>query len=158
MTVKFGYDAASNRKTMTDPQNLPTTYGYDVLNRLSSLAFNGQSPAFGFVYDALNRRTSLTRPNAVNTTYTYDPASSLLSALHKKNNQTLDGATYTYDNVENRKTRQDNRTSWQENKEGAPLLVIFEKWGARPPAAGWVHGRRVARDFRVLTKQTFQKS
>jgi hypothetical protein len=30
----------SNRKTMTDPQNLPTTYGYDVLNRLSSLAFN----------------------------------------------------------------------------------------------------------------------
>jgi YD repeat-containing protein len=110
-SVQYSYDKASNRKTMTDPQNLPTTYGYDVLNRLSSLAFNGQSPAFGFVYDALSRRTSLTRPNNVNTTYTYDPASSLLSAVHKKNNQTLDGATYTYDNVENRKTRQDNRTN-----------------------------------------------
>ena len=31
--------------------------------------------------------------------------------MHKKNNQTLDGATYTYDNVENRKTRQDTRTN-----------------------------------------------
>ena len=51
LSVKFGYDKGSNRKTMTDPQNLPTTYGYDVLNRLSSLAFNGQSPAFGFVYE-----------------------------------------------------------------------------------------------------------
>jgi hypothetical protein len=45
----------------------------------------------------------------------------------------------------------------RENKEGAPLLAIFEKWGAVPPAAGWVNGRRVARDFRVLTEHTFQK-
>jgi len=46
----------------------------------------------------------------------------------------------------------------RENKEGAPLLAIFEKWGAVPPAGGWVNGRRVARDFRVLTEHTFQKS
>ena len=63
---------------MTDPQNLQTIYTYDVLNRLSTLAFNGQTPAFGFGYDALSRRTSLTRPNGVNTTYGYDPMSGLL--------------------------------------------------------------------------------
>jgi hypothetical protein len=28
---------------MTDPQNLPTAYTYDVLNRLATLAFNGQT-------------------------------------------------------------------------------------------------------------------
>jgi len=94
---------------MTDPQNLPTAYSYDVLNRLKTLAFNGQNPAFGFGYDALCRRNSLTRPNGVNTTYTYDPASSLLSVLHKLGTTAIDGASYTYDNAENRKTRTDKR-------------------------------------------------
>jgi RHS repeat-associated protein len=108
-TVKYGYDAASNRTSMTDPQNLSTAYTYDVLNRLKTLAFNGQSPSFGFGYDALSRRNSLTRPNGVNTTYTYDPASSLLSVLHKLGTTTIDGASYTYDNAENRKTRTDKR-------------------------------------------------
>ena len=94
---------------MTDPQNLSTAYTYDVLNRLATLAFNGQNPGFGFGYDVLSRRTSLTRPNGVNTTYTYDPASSLLSVLHKLGTTTIDGASYTYDNAENRKTRTDKR-------------------------------------------------
>src|SRR5262249_8481765 len=104
-----GYDAASNRTSMTDPQNLGTTYGYDVLNRLNALAFNGQNPGFTFGYDALSRRTSLNRPNGGNTTYGYDPASSLTSGLHKLGPTTLDGATYTYEPAENRKTRTDKR-------------------------------------------------
>jgi YD repeat-containing protein len=94
---------------MTDPQNLATTYGYDLLNRLNALAFNGQTPGFTFGYDALSRRTSLTRPNGVNTTYAYDPASSLTSVLHKLGTTVLDAATYTYDPAENRKTRADKR-------------------------------------------------
>jgi RHS repeat-associated protein len=109
MTVNYGYDAASNRTSMTDPQNLPTAYTYDALNRLSTLAFNGQTPAFGFGYDALSRRTSLTRPNGVNTTYAYDPISRLTSILHKLGTATIDGATYTYDSAGNRKTRTDKR-------------------------------------------------
>jgi RHS repeat-associated protein len=108
-TANYGYDAASNRTSMTDPQNLSTAYTYDALNRLSTLAFNGQTPTFGFGYDALSRRNSLTRPNGVNTTYSYDPASSLLSVLHKLGTTTIDGASYTYDNAENRKTRTDKR-------------------------------------------------
>ena len=94
---------------MTDPQNLGTTYGYDTLNRLNALAFNGQNPGFTFGYDSLSRRNSLTRPNWVNTTYADDPASSLTSVLHKLGTTTLDGATYTYDLAENRKTRTDKR-------------------------------------------------
>jgi RHS repeat-associated protein len=107
--VQYGYDAASNRSSMTDPQSLATAYTYDVLNRLSTLAFNGQTPAFGFGYDALSRRTSLTRPNGIATSYSYDPMSGLLSVLHKLGTTTLDGASYTYDNAENRKTRTDKR-------------------------------------------------
>jgi YD repeat-containing protein len=109
LTVKYGYDAGSNRTSLIDPQNLGTAYTYDVLNRLFTLAFNGQTPVFQFGYDALSRRTSLTRPNGVNTTYAYDPASSLTSVLHKLGTTTLDGATYTYDAAENRKSRTDKR-------------------------------------------------
>jgi YD repeat-containing protein len=53
----------------------------------------------------------------VNTTYSYDPASSLLSVLHKLGTTTLDGASYSYDNAENRKTRTD--------KAGGPLKPSF---------------------------------
>ncbi len=108
-SVKYGYDAGSNRKTMTDPQSLVTTYGYDTLNRLGTLGFNGQNPGFTFGYDALSRRTLLTRPNGINTSYSYDPASSLTSVLHQLGSTTLDGASYTYDAAENRKTRTDQR-------------------------------------------------
>ena len=106
-TVSYAYDAASNRTSMTDPQSLSTAYGYDTLNRLSSLAFNGQNPGFTFGYDGLSRRTSLTRPNGVNTTYGYDSVSRLLSILHKLGSTTLDGASYTYDNAGNRTSKTD---------------------------------------------------
>ena len=96
---------------MTDPQNLATTYGYDGLNRLNALAFNGQNPGFTFGYDALSRRTSLTRPNGVTTTYAYDAASSLTSVLHKLGTTVKDGATYLYDAAENRTQRTDKRTN-----------------------------------------------
>ncbi len=107
-TTAYGYDAASNRTSFTDPESGATTYAYDTLNRLATLtppsAFSGAG-SFGFGYDALSRRTSLTRPNSVTTSYSYDNLSRLLSVLHKKGNKTLDGATYTVDSVGNRLTR-----------------------------------------------------
>jgi YD repeat-containing protein len=111
LTVQYGYDAASNRNKMTDPQSVPTTYGYDTLNRLASLTYNGQTPNYTFGYDALSRRNSLTRPNGIATSYGYDPVSNLLSVLHKLGTTTLDGATYTYDSANNRKSRTDKRTN-----------------------------------------------
>lgn len=104
-TTGYGYDAGSNRTGFTDPENGTTTYVYDNLNRLASLA----SPlgTFGFAYDALGRRTSLTRPNAVNTAYGYDPLSRLLSVVHQKAGLTLDGATYTVDAAGNRTSKGD---------------------------------------------------
>ena len=104
-TVGYGYDAAANRTSMTDPQNGATSYVYDTLNRLTSLT--SPQGTFGFSYDALSRRTQLTRPNNVTTTYTYDTLSRVLSALHKLGAATLDGAVYTVDNVGNRMSKTD---------------------------------------------------
>jgi YD repeat-containing protein len=103
-TVQYGYDAASNRATMTDPQSGATHYNYDTLNRLSSLN-DPQSNNFTFQYDALSRRTQLTRPNGVNTNYAYDNLSRLLSVLHQVGSTTLDGASYSYDAAGNRTSK-----------------------------------------------------
>jgi RHS repeat-associated protein len=107
--VGYGYDAGSNRTSMTDPQNASTSYVYDTLNRLSSLTYPSRN-SYSFGYDALGRRTSLTRPNSVATSYQYDTVSNLLSVTHAKSGATLDGAAYTYDNAGNRLTRTDKRT------------------------------------------------
>jgi RHS repeat-associated protein len=108
-TTGYGYDAASNRTSFTDPESGSTAYVYDTLNRLQTLtppvAISGGS--FGFGYDALSRRTSLTRPNTVNTSYNYDNLSRLLSVTHAKGGVTLDGATYTLDNAGNRNSKAD---------------------------------------------------
>jgi RHS repeat-associated protein len=106
-TTAYAHDAASNRTGFTDPENGATAYIYDTLNRLQNLtppaAISGGR--FGFGYDALSRRTSMTRPNAVNSTYSYDNLSRLLSVTHANGGTTLDGASYTVDNVGNRLTR-----------------------------------------------------
>ena len=108
-TTSYGYDAASNRTSFTDPENGSSSYAYDTLNRLQTLtppaAISGGS--FGFAYDTLSRRTSLTRPNTVNTAYSYDNLSRLLSVTHAKGGVTLDGASYTVDNAGNRTAKSD---------------------------------------------------
>ena len=108
-TASYGYDAASNRTSFTDPESGSSSYVYDTLNRLQTLtppaAFGAGS--FGLGYDALSRRTSLTRPNTVNTSYGYDTLSRLLSVTHAKGGATLDGATYTVDNAGNRTAKSD---------------------------------------------------
>ncbi len=109
-SVQYTYDAASNRKTMSDPEQGGYVYSYDALNRLSNIQ-DFQQLNYGFGYDNLSRRNSLTRPNSINTTYAYDPQSRLTSILHKLATTTLDGATYTYDNAGNRLTRADKRTN-----------------------------------------------
>lgn len=106
-TTAYGYDAASNRTSFTDPESGATAYVYDTLNRLQTLtppAAYGTG-SFGFGYDADSRRTSFTRPNSVNTTYGYDTLSRLLNVTHKKGTSTLDGVTYTLDNAGNRLTK-----------------------------------------------------
>jgi len=125
-TNAYSYDAASNRTGYTDPENGATTYSYDSLNRLSSLAppaaIGGGS--FGFSYDALSRRTSMTRPNSVTTSYAYDTLSRLLSVLHKKKTTTLDGAVYTVDNAGNRLTRAPQPTGTASSYTYDPLYQL----------------------------------
>ena len=100
----YGYDAASNRRSLTAPDGSTNSYNYDTLNRLATLT-NSLTDQFGFGYDALSWRTQLTRPNGVNTNYNYDSVSHLLSVLHQAGSTTLDGAGYGYDFAGNRTSK-----------------------------------------------------
>ena len=127
-TDSYSYDAASNRVSMTDPQNGVTSYVYDTLNRLSTLtpptAFG--SGSFGFTYDALSRRTQMTRPNGVTTNYTYDNLSRLLSVLHQVGTSTIDGTVYTLDAVGNRITKIDKYANVTSNYTYDPLYQLTQ--------------------------------
>jgi RHS repeat-associated protein len=113
----YTYDAASNRTGFTDPENGSTTYSYDTLNRLTTLAPPSAftTGSFGFSYDALSRRTQMTRPNSVATNYTYDNLSRLLSVLHQLSGSTIDGASYTVDSAGNRTAKTDQRAAVTSN-------------------------------------------
>ena len=128
-TVGYGYDAASNRTSMTDPQNAATAYVYDTLNRLTTLTYPSHTN-FTFSYDALGRRTKLVRPNGLTTNYQYDTISDLLSALHqitsKSGTTTLDGATYQYDVAGNRTSKTDNRTNVTSNFSYDPAYQLTQ--------------------------------
>ncbi len=113
-TVQYGYDAASNRTSMTAPDGSTNSYSYDSLNRLTNLT-NSLTGSFGFNYDVLSRRTQLTRPNGVNTNYSYDNLSRLLSVLHQVGSTTIDGASYTYDSAGNRTAKTNYLNSTTEN-------------------------------------------
>lgn len=123
--VGYGYDAASNRTSMTDPQNKSTAYVYDTLNRLTTLTYPSKNN-YGFSYDALGRRTQLTRPNSVTTAYQYDTVSNLLSILHTKSSTTLDGAAYVYDAAGNRTSKTDKRTNVTSTFSYDPLYELTQ--------------------------------
>jgi RHS repeat-associated protein len=124
-TVQYGYDAASNRTSMTDPQSGTTSYSYDSLNRLTNLQ-DPSSNSFGFSYDSLSRRTQMTRPNGINTNYSYDNVSHLQSVLHQSGSTTLDGASYTYDNAGNRTSKTDYLNSVTSNYTYDPLYQLTQ--------------------------------
>jgi RHS repeat-associated protein len=124
-TNSYTYDAASNRMSLTAPDGSISTYGYDTLNRLNGLA-NSWAGSFGFSYDALNRRTQLTRPNGVTTNYNYDSLSHLLSVLHQAGVNTLDGASYTYDQAGNRTAKTNYLNAITSNYTYDPLYELTQ--------------------------------
>jgi RHS repeat-associated protein len=121
----YGYDAASNRTSLTAPDGSVTSYTYDTLNRLHTLG-NTWAGSFGFGYDALSRRTSLTRPNGVNTSYSYDAVSHLLSVLHQAGLNTLDGASYTYDAAGNRTSKTNYLNGITSNYSYDPIYELTQ--------------------------------
>ncbi|MDQ5986427.1 MAG: hypothetical protein CSYNP_02151 [Syntrophus sp. SKADARSKE-3] len=110
VTITYQYDAAGNRTTMTTPGNKTTTYTYDQNNFPIQVAMDqGQ---YGFTYDSASRRSTRTMPNGITTSYSYNQNSNITGITTQKSGTTLDGVTYTLDNVGNRITKSLGNTTW----------------------------------------------
>ena len=110
VTHTYTYDAVDNRRSVTGPAGT-IRYGFDQNLRLQSVtdAANG---AFSFGYDDLNRVTSLSRPNGVADTLTYTPSNELLSRDSSLGGLLVSRAAYAYDGFGRRTSRTDvNGTS-----------------------------------------------
>ena len=91
--VTYGYDDAGNRTSMIDPTGT-TSYGYDVLNRLTSVTFPGMpAPVVSYDYDAVGNRIKITYPDTNDVDYVYDDANQLDTATDWLTNVT----DYDYD-------------------------------------------------------------
>jgi RHS repeat-associated protein len=102
---RFTYDSEGNRLSVTNSEEEMTTYSYDPLNRLKTVA-DPLNPPTIFEYDALNNRTRIVDANNNSTIYAYDALSRLISVTDAQPQTTV----YTYDAMGNLTSVTDART------------------------------------------------
>ncbi|MDH4460967.1 MAG: RHS repeat-associated core domain-containing protein, partial [Flectobacillus sp.] len=122
-SLSYTYDAAGNRKTMTDHDGGLTTYNYDSNNRLINLT-NPSNLTTSFEYDAGGRMKKQINGNGTFTTYHYDLAGRMDSLINWKNNtEKISFFYYTFDQFGNRKTLTDKRGLNTYNYDGSYRLT-----------------------------------
>ena len=117
----YDSDGVGNLLHQTDAKGVVTTYGYDVVNNLTSIAAPGLA-TIGFNYDSLNRRTQITDGTGT-TTFGYDLASQLTTVDGPLASDTI---TLSYDALS-------RMTGRSVNNAGAATLV-YDDYG-RPQIA-----------------------
>lgn len=103
--VKYGYDAAGNRTSLTYPDGHVVNYSFDAANRLTDVS--GPS-GVSYSYDGAGRLSGITRANGVNTEYTYDDAGRLINLTHTTSQALVASYKYSYDPAGNLIQAQEN--------------------------------------------------
>jgi RHS repeat-associated protein len=106
--ISYSYDDVGNRLTM-DVQGVGQyQYGYDTLNRLSSI-LNPKAEQTTFDYNAADLRTGIGYANGFSTTYAFDEVNRLTSVTHTSDlGGTVASFAYTYDAMNNRQSETDH--------------------------------------------------
>ena len=109
-TWNSAYDANGNLKTLETPAGSSTgtaadgtiIYGYDRMNRLTSVDYSDTTPDVNRTYDNAGRPTTMTDGAGGSVTYTHDNADRLTEIERTGAGAGLNGALeYTYDNAGN---------------------------------------------------------
>lgn len=103
----FTYDAAGNRKTVTDALGHVASNDYDPLNRLKRTLHDvgGIEAETKFEYDANNNLTKVTDPKGLDTTYTYNGLGDQVQLSSPDTGVT----SFTHDSAGNRVSQTDAR-------------------------------------------------
>jgi RHS repeat-associated protein len=125
LVASMTYDPSGNLENRVDQLAQTTTFGYDALNRLTSVAYDDPgTPDVGYAYDANGNRTQMTDGTGT-TTYAYDQLVRLTSV-------TSPGPTtvgYRYD-------RDGNRTKLI-YPDATPVTYTFDKAGRLGSLSDW---------------------
>ncbi len=95
--LQLSYDPQGNRLTMRDFNNIPSTYSYDALNRLESLAVSGMG-TWNYSYFANSLLRQVDHPNGTVSEYAYDLANRVTTLTNRHDGGIVSNHLYTYDN------------------------------------------------------------
>ena len=167
----YGYDENGNRSqavdaagnaTPADPDDGKTIYGYDNLNRLTSIDYSDATPDVAFAYDGNGNRTSMT-DGAGTVAYDFDSRDRLTAVTRGP-----DAFAYEYDDA-NRLTKRtypggrvSDYTYWDDGElqtvtsNGLTTSYAYDKAGrltatSLPSANGYVETRAYDRAGRLAT-------
>lgn len=101
--LSYSYDAKGNRLSVTDPDQVATSYTYDALDRLATATLPEGTASYSYWPDSLQKGIAL--PNRIDESRSYDLASRLTSIVTDVSN-----FTYTYDANGNRAKQIEQRT------------------------------------------------
>lgn len=105
-TFNYSYDKAGNRTQLTLPNGVTVSYGYDTINRLTSLkqTLGSQTLAsYTYTLDPAGNRTKVVNADGSSVSWTYDDAYRLTGETDQDpNGTTTFQASYSYDGVGNR--------------------------------------------------------
>jgi len=105
-TTTYGYDSVGNLQSVTYPNGVVLTYGYDTRNRLTNLGVTkGATTVASYAYtlDAAGHRTGVTELSGRTVNYGYDSIYRLTSETIAGDPNNVNGAaSYVYDAVGNR--------------------------------------------------------
>ena len=93
-TIKYEYNEANQRTSMTAPGAEAVKYSYDEAGRLTELKRGSQ--AVSFAYNEANLPTKTTLPDGIEESYGYDEANELTSIAYTKGATKLGELDYSY--------------------------------------------------------------
>jgi len=99
LMVTYSYDPNGNLLTVTYPGKQVVRYVYDMLNRVTQMAWGQHS--ISYRYDAVGNVIGVSRSNAAQTAYEYDANNRLLKVTHQIGAQVFAELIYSRDQVGN---------------------------------------------------------